>query len=313
MYNAEKYIANCLDSILNSDLPKDRYEIIVINDGSKDHGPEIAQRYAAEHSNITYFTQENQGQSVARNYGIRECHGEYVWCVDADDKVDDKISPVYEKLQEKKVDILVFGIKVYAEDGKLISMSNDIGDIKYYKVYPGRDIILMGHSLGSVCGLFLRTAFLRNNGLFFKEGITQQDVELSYRAYCHANEVVFTPYMPYIYIKHPESTSMSMIPEKRKKYMMDKIYGLESKRNLSKEFALSDPQLSRALMRLSDNSLFGLVYSLFSERKVLCKLGINESVLSELEKKGLYPLKGNFHSLKKNLFKYVLNIRFLFD
>ena len=77
MYNAEKYIVDCLDSILKSDLPKGEYEVIIVNDGSKDKGPEIAQVYVSKHENFRYLTQENQGQSVARNYGIKEARGEY--------------------------------------------------------------------------------------------------------------------------------------------------------------------------------------------------------------------------------------------
>ena len=68
MYNAEKYIGICLDSILDSNLLKEEYEIVIVNDGSQDKSPEIAQDYAARYSNVTYLTQENQGQSTARNY-----------------------------------------------------------------------------------------------------------------------------------------------------------------------------------------------------------------------------------------------------
>ena len=77
MYNCEKYIADCLDSIINSGLSESDYEVIVVNDGSKDRGPEIAQSYAARHNHIRYLTQENQGQSVARNYGLTAAQGEY--------------------------------------------------------------------------------------------------------------------------------------------------------------------------------------------------------------------------------------------
>ena len=87
MYNAEKYIGICLDSILDSNLLKEEYEIVIVNDGSQDKSSEIAQDYASRYSNVAYLTQENQGQSTARNYGIKSCQGEYVWCVDADDKL----------------------------------------------------------------------------------------------------------------------------------------------------------------------------------------------------------------------------------
>ena len=78
LYNAGKYIVKCLDSIQTSDLNIHDYEVIIVNDGSTDDGPEMAQRYAKEHENFFYYTQENQGQSVARNYGIHEANGKYI-------------------------------------------------------------------------------------------------------------------------------------------------------------------------------------------------------------------------------------------
>lgn len=119
MYNAEKYIEECLDSILNSNLPKKLYELVIVNDGSKDKSPEIAQNYAAKYSNVTYLTQENQGQSTARNYGIKTCKGEYVWCVDADDKViSEQLTKIIEALDEyKNLDILAVQLQNVTEEG----------------------------------------------------------------------------------------------------------------------------------------------------------------------------------------------------
>lgn len=56
MYNAEKYIEECLDSILNSNLPKKMYELVIVNDGSKDKSPEIAKGYSSKFSHVTYLT-----------------------------------------------------------------------------------------------------------------------------------------------------------------------------------------------------------------------------------------------------------------
>lgn len=308
MYNCEKYIAACLDSILRSDLPRDRYEILVINDGSRDRGPEIAQRYAAEHCNITYLTQENQGQSVARNYGIRECHGEYVWCVDGDDKVDARLQPLMPYLN-RNLDIIFNWMKVVTESGTALPVRDNSNGLKIDTVYKGRDIILNGNPLGSVCNLVIKKDFILQYKLFFKEGIAQQDVELSYRMFSYASRVVFTEITPYVYIKHPNSTSMSINPKKKQKYVKDSIIVMESKRNLARELRGSDPELSHTLKVLSDNSLFGLVYMLFRKKKELKPLGVNKAVLDVLIDKGLYPLKGDFHSFKKNVFIHFLNIR----
>ena len=120
MYNAEKYIGACLDSILDSDLLKEEYEIVIVNDGSKDNSPEIAQNYASKYSNITYLSQENQGQSTARNYGIKTCQGEYVWCVDADDKlISEQLSKIIEAIDKyNNLDILAVQLQNVTEGGE---------------------------------------------------------------------------------------------------------------------------------------------------------------------------------------------------
>ena len=86
-YNASKYIEKCIDSVLNQGIPSDCYEIIIVNDGSTDNTVELAQRYISKFQNIKLFTQENHGQSAARNKGIDVATGEYIAFVDADDLV----------------------------------------------------------------------------------------------------------------------------------------------------------------------------------------------------------------------------------
>ena len=69
MYNAERYIGGCLDSLLNQDLSVEEYEIIVINDGSTDNGEQIVQTYIEKYPQIVLYSQENGGLSNARNRG----------------------------------------------------------------------------------------------------------------------------------------------------------------------------------------------------------------------------------------------------
>ena len=158
MYNAEKYIGACLDSILDSDLLKEEYEIVIVNDGSRDNSPEIAQSYAAKYSNITYLSQENQGQSTARNYGIKTCKGEYVWCVDADDTVSSQLKFVLDILsQYPKLDILSTWLKVVTEDNVLVRSGG--ADNIYNKLISGREAVISGYAPGSVCGLLIRKDF----------------------------------------------------------------------------------------------------------------------------------------------------------
>ena len=190
MYNAEKYIGICLDSILGSNLLKEEYEIVIVNDGSQDKSPEIAQNYAAKYSNVTYLTQENQGQSTARNYGIKTCNGEYVWCVDADDAVEKDIIGILYLLKENpSIDILGIQLKDVDEDYTFICNSCTQPSLPHNKIILGRDAIILGYKPSSVCALITSRKFIIDNELFFVVGITHQDVELSYRLVSHASIV----------------------------------------------------------------------------------------------------------------------------
>lgn len=91
VYNCEPYLPECLDSLLDQDLDKSEYEIICVNDGSTDGSLAILRRYADREQNVKVLEQTNQGVCSARNHGMGEAKGDYVWFVDADDFIQRNI------------------------------------------------------------------------------------------------------------------------------------------------------------------------------------------------------------------------------
>lgn len=88
VFNNDRYIAFCLDSLLvHQSASKELYEIVIVNDGSTDNSRSIIQSYEKKYSNIIVINQENSGVSVARNNGMAICNGNFVWFVDGDDCV----------------------------------------------------------------------------------------------------------------------------------------------------------------------------------------------------------------------------------
>ncbi len=86
IYNVEKYLRECLDSVINQTLRE--IEIICVNDGSTDSSGEIVQEYAKRDCRIVYVEQQNSGQSIARNIGLERVKGEWIYFLDADDYID---------------------------------------------------------------------------------------------------------------------------------------------------------------------------------------------------------------------------------
>ena len=107
-YNAEQYIKQCLDSILqNSKESLSKTEIIVINDGSTDNTLKILESYN-QHKNIKIHTTKNQGVSAARNLGISLAKGEWVTFIDADDTVNSNFSKVVSLVEDSKSSFIIF-------------------------------------------------------------------------------------------------------------------------------------------------------------------------------------------------------------
>ena len=124
VYNVEKYIDKCLNSLVNQTL-KD-IEIIVVNDGTKDSSQKIIDKYAKKYNNVKPFIKENGGVSSARNFGLNESCGEYVLFVDGDDFVDYTMTEkMYKNAKKEKLDIVVCNMyKFYNDDKKEIYKCN---------------------------------------------------------------------------------------------------------------------------------------------------------------------------------------------
>lgn len=110
VYNAEKYLPECLDSLLCQDLPHSDYEILCVNDGSKDGSLAVLLDYQTRFSNIRVIDKENGGVTTARNAGLNAAAGEFIWFVDADDLIKaNSLSGLKAMIPESGCDRVVFG------------------------------------------------------------------------------------------------------------------------------------------------------------------------------------------------------------
>ena len=119
VYNVEKYLRECLESVANQTLHEDM-EVIIINDGSTDNSQKIIDEYVEKYPTVfKSFVKENGGQGDARNYGLNYATGEYLSFVDSDDVIrTDMYEKLYNKAKEKDYDIVMCDIQWFYEDGR---------------------------------------------------------------------------------------------------------------------------------------------------------------------------------------------------
>ena len=119
IYNVEKYLRQCLDSIRNQEFTD--FEVLMIDDGSPDNSRDICREYEKEDERFHYFHQENGGLSAARNYGIREAKGEYICFVDSDDMISRRyLQVLYESIEKYHADMVFGYFKKFYDETEIV-------------------------------------------------------------------------------------------------------------------------------------------------------------------------------------------------
>lgn len=178
VYNVEKYLGECLDSLLNQDITHEEYEIICVNDGSTDNSGTILKRYQEKYSNITVISQQNSGVAVARNVGLDHARGDYIWFVDSDDIIACNILRNMKSIAENQnPDIIDFGAYSFREqltsEEKTAYMQSELPAENFANhVYITRSLF--------------RTDFLIVNHVQFDEGIAYSEDSL-FKCKCLVN------------------------------------------------------------------------------------------------------------------------------
>ena len=173
VYNVEKYLKKCVDSILSQSYQN--IEVILINDGSLDGSGEICEAYAKKDERIKYITQNNSGLGKTRNRGIEEASGKYLLFVDSDDYIENTmIEKLYHNITESHADVASCGVyNVYRQ--KCIPQCEK--EEKFLcDVEKAFGLLLVGEKIpGSSCNKLYRSELL--DKVKFPEGVLYEDVK----------------------------------------------------------------------------------------------------------------------------------------
>lgn len=300
LYNCEKYIIRCLDSICDSSIPHDAYEILVINDGSTDNGPELCCKYTRH--KIDVYHQVNSGQASARNLGLKYAKGDYIWFVDADDMiVSSAVSQLQDEiLKDDSWDLVSFNYQMeYTAEIKKVNLVNERLEFNATIDYLKR---------------IKRCSYLWNNiykrksleKLFVEHTSHIEDLCFNVQNILSFKRILFIDMEGYVYNRtNISSTSQTHNKEATDKANKDafKIYSILHQDMVN----MKDKEKKSYLKELLNFGVAGHVYTMAKETQFRDIM----SYIQKYKELGLYPIQKTGNK-KANLFILIANCKPLF-
>lgn len=204
VYNVEKYVEKCLLSIVNQNY--EDYEIVIVDDGSKDKSGEICDAFAQKYSHVKVFHIANNGVSNARNVALKHATGDYVWFVDSDDYLEpDALLKIESWLQKyKNADLLIFDASVVNEEGQQVGeITSNLPCGQSMQFFTHREFIYANTSLWN---RIYRMDLIREKRLSFEENISiAEDLLFNYKYLLGCQHIYYEKTSLYYYIQRKNS------------------------------------------------------------------------------------------------------------
>lgn len=216
VYNSENYLLKCVGSVLAQTYPY--FEVLLIDDGSADSSPQLCDEYSASYKNIRAFHKSNGGASSARNVGIREAAGKYIFFLDSDDWLEpDAFEKLITAAAKENADLVFCEAQAIDDEGKT-EYKDNYSYRKQYSTGSAYEIMteMMEHKEFHVVIwlLLLDREIFTKNDLLFIEGIMYEDMIISYQLYCLADRAAHIREKLYSRRYRPNSVMTSAKTEK---------------------------------------------------------------------------------------------------
>ncbi len=190
IYNSEKYLENCIDSVLHDQGSLDDIEVILVNDGSTDGSATICEQYAQKYKNILYISKANEGLSATRNRGIQEAHGRYFLYLDSDDTLMpntiNQVSAFFDKHYDE-VDLVTYPQIDILKDGRTkkhfryeILKESGIYDLKSYPYITQTRVNVMVKNIGKHNVLFDTTPGFRHEDSAYNAYVLMDKMKIGF-------------------------------------------------------------------------------------------------------------------------------------
>lgn len=213
VYNVEKYIKRCLDSVIAQTYKN--YEVIVVNDGTKDNSMEIVKGY-----DVKIINQENKGLSEARNTGVKNSSGEYIIFLDSDDYIEKDLLKEINNSLKNKPDLVRYQVKTVCENN---SEENEYNEKTFYgkNGVEAFNEIVNYTFIETVWVYAIKREYYIKNKFSFKKGMVHEDFGLTPLIIIKAKIVNSISYIGYCYVQREGSIMSSNSYEKVKKKVDD--------------------------------------------------------------------------------------------
>ncbi len=298
VYNTEKYLKKCLDSLVNQTY-KD-FEIIVVNDGSTDKSSSIISKYQKKYKNIIVIDKENEGLSMARNRGVQKSSGKYIIFVDSDDYVSNKLLEEVDKKIDDS-DILRFQIATEDEEYTKINEYHEEG-FESMCGYDAFKYLSSYHFVEPAWCYVIRKNYYIENKFSFKKGVYHEDFGLIPYVIYKARKVKSIDFIGYYYIQRNGSIMNNNDYKKTVKKAFDMLEQYKTMRLFAKNINRKN-NLDDYFLSYISNSVIVKARELKKDEK---KVYINE--LKKLNVFDGVLVNTRIRRFKKYLMKHNLNL-----
>lgn len=201
MYNVQDFLKEVLDSLLNQGVSQHEMQVILIDDGSDDKTFKIAQQYVKKHPQVfEAYSFENAGLGAARNRGTRLANADYITYVDPDDVIpNNSYSFMLDILERTNSEIITGNVRRFNEKGKVwipeLHKRAILGDFEHTSLEKHPELIWDASSWNKI----FKLSFLRENNLYFPEGVLYEDFPMVNPAFAKANGIDVTSRVVYMW------------------------------------------------------------------------------------------------------------------
>ena len=303
VYNVEKYLDKCVESILGQTYKK--IEIILVDDGSTDNSGIKCDEWSKKDDRISVIHKENGGLSDARNVGMNVANGVYITFVDSDDFLDlEYLEKLYNFIVEEKADIGVCNPYYYYESSRIEKRYHIVGKkivddalsmtirLLYQKQYDT-----------SAWGKLYRTKLFKENKIYYPKGKLYEDIATTYKVFLKANKIAFLNQELYYYRQRDDSIM-------RKEFNIKEMDYIENTKMLLESVSSINKSIQKAAISRFVSANFAIYRKINDEENYCNQIKYIQRNIKKYRKIVLFDIKSRMKNKIAVIFSYI-NLRLI--